>query len=364
MTVLPQWVFQLRERIPALLKTCSAGRPGWYRLCASGDLLRPGLRAGLGSSCYAAKIMVQCGLWHQLPNDYRAAWVRYLQGFQLPPQPPGHGMFCDPWVESRGRWRYTYACLRGRRLRDLFRVNWQNRWAETRQAVSTLLAMGAQPLYPIFGFPTEPASIRRFLDHLNWQRPWGAGAQAGHLLFFLKHGQTTTGRRGDSLQAVLDYLAELESPETGGWYRGRVDNQQIVNGAMKIISGLQWWDQPIRYAEPLFETATSQTDPAHDCALMNRLFVLYHLSAQLGEVPQEGIRIAEASLSEIPQFFQSDGGLASNRNGSLRVYYYAPVSQGHPVGDLHGLTLFTMAITLSALLLGQEVSLRWSLVAP
>ena len=156
MTILPNWVFDLRDRIPGLLEECSVGPPGWYRLCTQGDLLPPGPDAGLGFSCYSAKIMVQCGLWNELTEDHRTQWIRHIQAFQRPPGSPGGGMFVDPWVESKARLRYAITCLRASRYKDLFRANWQNRWAETRQAVATLSAIGSKPLYPITNFLSNP----------------------------------------------------------------------------------------------------------------------------------------------------------------------------------------------------------------
>ena len=167
MTSLPRWVLDLRERIPALIESCSAGPPRRYRLCTTGDLLRPCPRARLGFSCQAAKIIVECGQWDSLPSDHRTLWIRHVQSFQLDAGPLGQGMFCDPWVESRGKPRNIYACLRNRRWQDLFHINWQNRWAESSQAVSTLLATDTQPLYRVSGFPIEPHEIRLFLGRLD-----------------------------------------------------------------------------------------------------------------------------------------------------------------------------------------------------
>ena len=364
--MLPKWVFDLRDRIPTLLQSYSAGPPGWYRLCTNGDLLPPGPHAGLGFSCYAAKVAVQCGLWDKLPEDQRAAWIQHIQGFQLPPGSPHHGMFCDPWVESHGRLRYTYACLRGRRWKDLFRVNWQNRWAETRQAVATLAAMGARPVYPISGFPVERAELLAFLNQLDWRRGHssGAGAQTGHLLFFLKHGQATPEQRAEGVRTVLGFLEQLESAETGGWYRGNVPNQEIINGAMKVTNGLYWWGSPVRYADALARSAVAKVDAAYDCALTNRLFVLHRLADQFGHSPAGVEPIVASSLEAIQRFLQPDGGLASTASGSLRVYYVATVSRGRPVGDLHGLCLLSWAVALCAYLSGELDNLGWRLVPP
>jgi hypothetical protein len=363
-SMLPKWVFDLRDRIPALLQSYSAGPPGLYRLCTDGDLLPPGPRAGLGFSCYAAKITVQRGLWDKLTEDHRIAWIRHIQGFQLSPNPPHHGMFCDPWVEFHGRLRYTYFCMRNRRWKDILRVNWQNRWAETRQAVATLSAMGAKPLHPISGFPVKRNDILAFLNCLDWRMASGAGAQTGHLLFFLKHGKATAEQRSEGLQIILEFLTQLESAETGGWYRGKVPNQEIMNGAMKVTNGLYWWGLPVRYAEALSRSAVAQVNGPYDCAITNRLFVLHRLADQFGHPPVGVEQIVISSLKAIEQFLQPDGGLASTPSGALRGYYFAIVSRGRPVGDLHGLCLLSWAIALCAHLSGELESLGWRLVPP
>lgn len=361
---LPAWVLELRDRIPTLLKSYAVGPPGWYRLCTSGDLLAPGPKAGLGFSCYAAKVMVQCRLWEHLQEEHRTGWVRHIQNFQLGPEPPGYGQFCDPWVESHGRFCYNFTCLRGRRWGDLFRVNWQNRWAETRQAVATLKVLGAQPRYPIGGFPTEPESISQFIQKLDWRQPWGAGAQVGHLLFFMKHGEVPEAQRTQCLETVLDGLAKIESSETGFWHQGKVPNQEIINGAMKVLSGLKWWGIGVRQAESLARIAVADVVGTCDCAVTNRLFVLHCLKDQLESLPTAVEPLFCTSLEFIHRFLQPDGGLSSSPTGSLSRYYYAKVSQGLPLGDLHGLCLLTWAIALGAGLTNQLDLLGWQIVAP
>lgn len=149
-----------------------------------------------------------------------------------------------------------------------------------------------------------------------------------------------------------------------GWYRGQVSNQEIINGTMKIMKGLYWWGKPCSYDEILSRTASQNINGSGDCTIANRLFVLYRLSEQLGQIPPGASQIAKASLETIPEFFQSDGGLSSSKKGSLQHYYTVRVSQGKHVGDIHGLFLFTWSITMAAYLLGEQERLAWKLVAP
>jgi hypothetical protein len=354
----------LKDRIPALLESYRGEKIGWYRLCNSGCLVTPGPRSGLGFSCLAAKVTMQCGIWEHLEPDYRTEWINYIRSFQLPAGPPDFGMFSDPDIEHRAFLRYTMVSIRRGKILRAFRPNWQNRWAETRQAMSVLLAAGTKPTFEVGGFPDTPSAIETFLNELNWQNPWESGAQAGHLLFFLKHGNLSAPISEANKSVVLDFLRSIERPTTGGWYRGSVANQEIINGAMKIISGLVWWQNQIPNAEKLAVTATADVDDAHDCALANRLFVLYQLKQDLGSLPNKSKDIAELSLDHIQKFIQSDGGLSGGKTGSLPYYYFAHVSRGQRVGDLHGLTLLTWAATLAAHILGLQRELDWHPVAP
>ena len=133
---------------------------------------------------------------------------------------------------------------------------------------------------------------------------------------------------------------------------------------MKIISGLTWWNIPIQQPRILARSAVASTNAAHDCALANRLFVLYHLERCLKTTLPGVAAVVEASLRSASEFVQSDGDISGTPEGSLRVCCGAVVSKRYPVGDLHGLMLLSWAIALGAYLVGKQDLLGWNLVAP
>ena len=95
--------------------------------------------------------------------------------------------------------------------------------------------------------PLTEEKIFKFLSNLNWNQPWGAGSHFSHLLFFLNLNYVTKNlSKGDfdsATQFAIDWVNKLQNDNDGTWYKGNTSDRFKINGAMKIISGLNIIDK-------------------------------------------------------------------------------------------------------------------------
>ena len=345
--------------------------PGRYRWCGSG-LTESGRRLELGPSCLAAKVLVTVGAWDGLPAEDRGAWVRYLQTFQLD-GPIGRvpaGMFRDPAMSGAGRkagWRQP-----GRW--------WRQRWgprdrspayrvavAETKQAVATLAELGAGPRWPLGGLPKTVGALRRRLAREDWSRPWAAGGQTAALaaLVTAEAEAEVDAEARAAGQAVLgETFDRLADPRTGAYFDGPTPPpHQLINGAMKVLTGLAWLGRPIHHPRRLVDLCLDTAVRDEGCDLVDVVYVLHRCVEQephrLGEVRDR----AAALLARVRRHEHAGGGFSYQPGRAQTHYYGLEVSEGRDVADLHGSCLLLWAVALALDLRGQLPE-GWRLIRP
>jgi hypothetical protein len=303
-----QWLMSLR--VP--------GRPGWIRVSRRGGCLEPGERAGLGISCLALKTCWMLGLTPRLPLHELRGWIAHIQSFQ----------------RSRGRFAGFFEDRPVLRVADRnlgwFRRNVAVRRAETRQACATLLSVGGAPCYPVSRLPRTPDEVREYLAALDWSRPWEAGSHAGHLLFFygLNAGLFPQASPDPSLlETGFGELDRLQDPETGSWHRHRPSAEQIINGAMKVLTGYAYLGEPFRYAERLIDTCLAAANDGHGCNHADAVYVL-HRCAQATDYRRGDIEGFFADrLGMVLRFRREDGAFSFFPDGAQTTYYGVPISR-------------------------------------
>ncbi len=326
-------------------------RPGWVRFCSEGALFEPGDRSGLGMSCLALKTLYMLNLTDRLSPGELADWVRYIQSFQTV---SGRfaGYFEDPEL------------LRILDRRLLFkRLDWATRRAETRQACATLLCVKARPKAPLIFLPQTPSTVKRYLHGLSWKIPWAAGSHASHLMTFF-HINSMLGYQSEEdtlLPVILRELDSLQDPETGCWFKGKPSAEQMINGAMKVITGYSFIGLPFNHAERLVDFALTLANDIDACHHADLIYVLHQCSLLIKHRFNEIQQVAEKRLSEIVRFRRNDGAFSFGPNGSGTNYYGVPMSRGFPVSDIHGTTLFVWTAVMISDLLGEITTLGWRL---
>lgn len=338
------WQWMERLRIP--------GKPGWIRFCEKGGVLQPGIRTGLGVSCLALKTCLMLGLERNLDCRELTAWTKHIRRFQ------NKGGRFPGYFEDRAVTRIADKKM------GWFRKDVAVRRAETRQACATLLFAGETPKYPIGKLPESPRQVRDFLQGLDWSEPWAAGSHAGHLLFLYEINSRYFGMRETIeplIEEVLSFLDNLLDPRTGSWHTGSPDHQQVINGAMKVITGYSLRGRTLKLPERLIDICLNSNRLETGCDMADAIYVLHECSKQT-EYRRKDIReYCLKCIKEIRNFQLKDGAFSYFPNRAQKYYYGVQVSKGLCESDLHGTTLFVWSLVMIANLLGFIDDMGWRL---
>lgn len=359
------WLRQLNESVPAFLSSIRLGDEiGRYLPCKRG-VTPVGREMALGWSCFALKLHYMLDLWTALPETERSHWIDYLQSFQ---KNDGEGAFVDPpelaYLEVHVPWREKLRgwLRRGQPTNSARAIT----LAETKQAIATLVEVGAEPRRPFSGFPSTPEAVRQWLDSQDWSRPWGAGGQSAGLIVFIKT-QAPKFLPERDVEELLDvcrnFFSELADPATGTYYRGlRPAHGELMNGAMKVLMSLQWLDVQPHFPERLIATCLQKAPSPRGCHLVDAVYVL-HQCLNGSDASEEIRRFCVQVFNEIRQHAHTDGGFSFERGKAQTRYYGVPVSYGLPESDVQGTCLLVWALALIWRIVEPETA-AWKLIRP
>jgi hypothetical protein len=346
-------------------------RPGRFRPGPDGAT-QTGLDAALPFSCYALKIYLTLGWWDRLDAHDQQTWIRFIQSFQrndptppnaLPPNP-----FLDPAVSEPslmpprpGLWRRALGL--GPRLDPV----WLGLMSETKQAVATLAEVGARPLRPFGALPLTPRGVTHHLRQLDWKNPWGGGAQAAVLSVLLATqapdlvGPDAAAKLLDAVARFIDGVVDSAS---GAYFRGkRPKHGRLINGAMKVLTALDWLNEPVHYPERLIDTCLQELPKPEGCHLVDAVYVLDRCLLQTDHRRDECRAFALDVMKGVERHLRDDGGFSYYLASSQTVYKKRTISDGRLEGDIHATCLLTWAIAMIDRICGSQ-SRGWKIIRP
>lgn len=347
------WLREAKELIWRWMERLRvAGHPGWIRFCEKGALLEPGPRAGLGISCLALKICLMLGLERYLARRELDEWIEFIRSFQ----------------KKNGRFKGFFEDMEVTKAADM-RIGWFKkdvgvRRAETRQACATLLFAGSAPKYPVDCLPRNTKELRDFVGSLDWSNPWGAGSHVGHLLFLYEMNARLFGSREKIyplIEEILTLLKKLQDKKTGSWHKGVPNNNEIINGAMKIITGYRFLGKQFRFPERLIDICLSSRSLDNGCNIADVIYVLYECSRQTDYRINDIEDLFRQCIHHIKKLHRSDGAFSYFIEKAQTHYYGVKVSKGLPESDIHGTALIVWSLVMIGDLLGFREELGWRL---
>lgn len=338
------WLYDLKNEVKAFLEhQKSTIKKGYYGYSFSGDIYDESFHWNVGSSVFALKLYYVLGIEK---NQEIIDTTNYIKSFLSK-----EGIY-DSFIYKKGFFRNFLASIKNKNFINIF--NSQYKSAETRQSYSALMLYDELPKNIKLNIPTSKSEIEKYLLSLNWNEPWGAGSHFSHLMFFYKiakeTGQISHEQFEQNTKIILNWINGIYHNDTGGWYKGDQTNRYIVNGAMKILTGLIAIDKVfIPNPKALIDTCLQATNDLDACDNFNIILVLNYASKQLDrEYRQEEIeKFALNRLKKYKaQYKKMQGGFSFFLNNSNNRYYSAKITKGLNEADIHGTVLFMWGISI------------------
>lgn len=330
-------------------------------------------------SCYANKLYYTLGLWDELSDGEQSSWIAYLQSFQVEDAPVSSrqsGAYIDPPVIA---YHNTARLSTKQRIKKMVKWVLRRQWrsipytyqviaAETKQTIATLAQLNADSLIPYENFPKSPAAVHQYLNRFDWTTPWGAGAHFAVLCVYLRTQAprlVPDAQAQALIRAASDFITAKLDQASGSYFSGNTPAYgQLVNGAMKVLTGLDWLNIPIHKPERLIDTCLSQVPDDEGCYLVDTVYVLYRCQQQTDYRRKDIHGYLNAMLDMIAlHWVEQDGGFSYYINRSQMWYYGIPLTEGGAVADLHGTILLVWALSMIFAMQG-TLPPHWKVIRP
>lgn len=312
-----------------------------------------GKNINMGYICYALKIYKMTNQWDNFSKQERRDWIETLFSFQNHNISNFKNYFIDQEVYNFFNNKFTQFKFKSYIkliLSNLTKKNYEQSEiqvlkalnADNKQTISTLVELGAQTIHkPLFMFENYE-DVKKNLDSYNWSKPWDAGAQFSSVSVY-----SNVFNLGYDNE-LYKYVTSKHDKETGSYFDHMPENpRQIINGAMKVISGLDWIDKPIHSPNNLIDFCLKNRPQFEGCDLVDYVYVLYKSSKQTNYRKSEVIEVFKDILLDIRRlYFEDSKGFSYFLEKSQTHYYGLKIAKGLNEADLHGTILALWAIIL------------------
>ncbi len=353
------WVWNVVDGLPRFLAQLRVSGTAARYLPATAGVLPSGAAIGLGYTALAVKLHVLLGTWSSMTAGEQQAHVEGIRSFQTDVPSPdtywGRGAFVDaPLIDALVRTTSLSPSpvQQVSTIRNVIR-------AESKQAIASLIQVGASPRYRYMDLPDSVESVRLFLESFDWGQPWSAGGQTSALAMLLAtgHGEAPREAEEQLLGTIHRFFCALLDPVTGAYFSGSMpEHGNLVNGAMKVLTALDWLGEPVHAPERLIDTCLAALPSHEGCHLVDAAYVLHQCRRTTDHRAVEVRDYARALLEMIRLHHNPDGGFSYWIGKSQTSYYGVPITSGMPVSDIHGTLLLTWALAMVFRLIGDDAA--------
>ena len=368
------WLANLKTNLPVFLSKLKKDKYSYFPVLDGNTLA--GTKLELGLSCYALKIFIITNSWKDLDKKSQESWINYINSFQQQTKVFPTNSFIDnnylefitkPSPKQRikeltkkilNKFTHKEYVLMNDKLNDFIK-------AETKQAISTLNEINQENVLIYDQFPKSKDEINDYLNSLDWTKPWNAGAQFSALCVFVSTQISSKKERVELSSVLEEFILSIVDQETGVFYKGdKPKDNEIINGAMKVITGLDWINAKIPFPDKLLNTFL-KIEPLDDgCDLVDIVYVIYMCSRSTDYKNNEVKNYFENILSKIEKhYFHDLGGFSYFINRSQTHYYGVNISKGFNEPDIHGTLLLVWAISIISQVLDLPTS-NWKVLKP
>ena len=362
-----RWVQKVAADMPGFLaRLQDPSRPARY-LPAPDGVLPTGSALGLGYTALAVKLHVILGTWETMAPGAKQNHIAAIQGYQTnDPSADGYwgaGAFVDPALVAA---LVSTTSLMPSPSQQVATIRNAVR-AESKQAIASLIQVGTSPRFRYTDLPGTVEGVQLFLESFDWAKPWSAGGQTSALAMLLATGHGSAPHQAEPmlLDAVRGFFLGILDPSTGAYFTGaRPAYGDLVNGAMKVLTALDWLGESVHAPERLIDTCLSALPSHEGCHLVDAAYVLYQCRRLTDHREGEVRDYARALLEMIRLHHNPDGGFSYWIGKSQTSYYGVPITSGMPVSDLHGTLLLTWALAMVLRLIGESDGSQLAVIRP
>ncbi len=317
-----------------------------------------GEKLKLGFSCYALKCLFITKSWDDLNQSKKDEWIDFINSYQesmpeLPINSYIDKVFIDEFNKFNFKLKAKNIVKKNLSLLNLYsyenpkRVLENNIRAESKQAISTLYQVGGKNKLIYKDFPKKEDEINIFLDSFNWNKPWHAGAQFSGLCVF-SVTQLESDDKTRNIKSLTNFIDSKLDIESGLYFENsKPEVSESINGAMKVLTGLDWLELPIHLPEKLIDFCLLQNPSNEGCDLVDLVYVLYRCSKETDYKKNEISKYFDEMERIIFSHYKNDaGGFSYYLNKSQINYYGLEITKGDNVADLHGTILLLWAISM------------------
>ena len=312
-----------------------------------------GSKLNLGFACYGLKLYKMTGKWFELSDVQQKEYIDFLLTFQTINSEFPKNYFIDAaLVESYNdiftieNFKFTLkkiiSSVSNKKYVGKDTVLLQSINAENKQAISTLFELGYKKELKLENLHKETGSVTEYLQSLDWNKPWTSGAQFSSLCVYSK-----TQNFGYENE-LMDFINSIIDNETGSFHTAGVTNsREVINGAMKVITGLDWIDQQIPFPKKLIDFCLNDIPILEGCDVVDFIYVLTKCSKQVDYRKEEIQGVLLELLDKIILLYHyEEKGFSYFQNKSQTHYYGTRITKGKNVADIHGTVLCVWAINL------------------
>lgn len=352
------WVVDIKPGVTNFLETLSKNNVSYEYDFSDKGLTKEGSKLSLGFSCYALKLNYIIYSDRFSENKYER-WINYLNSYQTANTKFPENSYIDKYYLKYAK-KFNLAKYSKNIVKSSVNLIKPNKYetlslklqnsikAESKQAISTIFQIQGMNKYPYDEFPQTKESIEKYLHSLNWEYPWHAGAQFSALSLFTNTQITDKEKKLTNQNILKSFSTKLLDPVTGLYFKGNQKNKrELVNGAMKMITGFSWIDGPIHYPDKIIDFCLNEKVNNEGCDLVDIVYVLYECSALTNYRKKDIIKYLTSLISTIKDhYFQDIGGFSYFLDKSQTHYYGVKITEGRNTPDLHGTLLLVWAISM------------------
>tara|TARA_B100001996_G_scaffold133739_1_gene101784 strand:+ start:8078 stop:9187 length:1110 start_codon:yes stop_codon:yes gene_type:complete len=303
----------------------------------------------LGFSCYGLKFYYMNGLWENLDKPTQLIWVDEINKFQATHHKFPKNSFIDPnYLYYLNKFNLNDSIkYSAKQILSLMKIkkydsksNFQLKSinAETKQAISTLFQINHKNeklVKPEF----DESNLIKYLHSLDWSRPWASGAQFSSMCVYSATQETY------NVNILSEFSNNLVNKDSGFYYKEEPsDKRELFNGAMKIISGLDWIGNEIHYPKKIIDYCLKNKPIFEGCDIVDFIYILNKCSTAINYKRNQVVKLLQELSGEMDILFNEKlGGYSYFKDKSQTHYYGVNISKGKNTPDLHATLLCNWA---------------------